>query len=610
MQAERRQDREEEAQAARVAALRRYHALSAHRAEGWAPGPLQVDWSAQPNPFRRFIGAPEAVLPPFQAEDAPPYADLFRPGAVPAAPPGPEALSLLLGLSLGISGWKSEGGARWSLRCNPSSGNLHPVEAYVLAGGVPGLADGLFHYSVETHTLERRCFATFARPGLWVGLTSIAWREAWKYGLRAFRYCQLDLGHAQAALGVAAAALGWTMAPVGGPGARLAGLLGTDRAGDFLGAEPEEPEALFQLQAGTAEPPAWPSLAPQDWRGLATRCSAAPPVPWPEMDAAMAATRDAPPPAEPGGSPTGPRGAMASAPPDSAPTAPLDAMAAASLGAPPSATPGSLPTATPGSRPTAPPGTSSAAPPDPMASTPSGLAPSTPPGATASAAPGAPLPQPHAPPPAPPHALPRLPGPATAAEVILRRRSARRFTSKAPPGAALLLQILRAALPQGGPLAQGFAGPHALRLALAVHKVEGLAPGLYALGGDDAAIRRAFHPDFDWRPVAGADPALGLALLRAGDQRARLRRIACGQGVAAEGAATAIMLADLRDPASYRLAHRQAGAVGQALYLEAAHLGLGATGIGCFLDEPLTDLLLTSGAALRPVYLFGLGVAR
>ena len=67
-------------------------------------------------------------------------------------------------------------------------------------------------------------------------------------------------------LALAAAALGWTMAPVGGPGARLAGLLGTDRAGDFLGAEPEEPEALFQLQAGAPEPPRWPSLAPQDWR--------------------------------------------------------------------------------------------------------------------------------------------------------------------------------------------------------------------------------------------------------------------------------------------------------------------------------------------------------
>ena len=33
-----------------------------------------------------------------------------------------------------------------------------------------------------------------------VALTSIHWREAWKYGERAFRYCQHDLGHAIAAV--------------------------------------------------------------------------------------------------------------------------------------------------------------------------------------------------------------------------------------------------------------------------------------------------------------------------------------------------------------------------------------------------------------------------
>jgi len=32
----------------------------------------------------------------------------------------------------------------------------------------------------------------------YLALTSIPWREAWKYGERAFRYCQHDLGHALA----------------------------------------------------------------------------------------------------------------------------------------------------------------------------------------------------------------------------------------------------------------------------------------------------------------------------------------------------------------------------------------------------------------------------
>ena len=41
-----------------------------------------------------------------------------------------------------------------------------------------------------------------------VALTSIHWREAWKYGERAFRYCQHDLGHAIAAIAIAAASSG------------------------------------------------------------------------------------------------------------------------------------------------------------------------------------------------------------------------------------------------------------------------------------------------------------------------------------------------------------------------------------------------------------------
>ena len=49
------------------------------------------------------------------------------------------------------------------------------------------------------------------RDGFLVALTSIHWREAWKYGERAFRYCQHDVGHAIAALRVAAALFGWTL---------------------------------------------------------------------------------------------------------------------------------------------------------------------------------------------------------------------------------------------------------------------------------------------------------------------------------------------------------------------------------------------------------------
>ena len=38
----------------------------------------------------------------------------------------------ILRYSLGLSAWKQFRASRWSLRVNPSSGNLHPTEAYVV----------------------------------------------------------------------------------------------------------------------------------------------------------------------------------------------------------------------------------------------------------------------------------------------------------------------------------------------------------------------------------------------------------------------------------------------------------------------------------------------
>ena len=51
-----------------------------------------------------------------------------------------------------------------------------------------------------------------------VGLGSVVWREAWKYGERAFRYCQHDVGHAVGSLSYAAACLGWRMEVLAAPG--------------------------------------------------------------------------------------------------------------------------------------------------------------------------------------------------------------------------------------------------------------------------------------------------------------------------------------------------------------------------------------------------------
>ena len=142
-------------------------------------------------------------------------------GTVEPAPLNIRSVSQLFYDSLALSAWKRTGDASWALRVNPSSGNLHPTEGYLICGPVNGLTDIpiVTHYAARRHALKVRAeFSLKAwralsrglpEGAILVGLSSIHWREAWKYGERAFRYCQIDAGHALAAISLAAAGLGW-----------------------------------------------------------------------------------------------------------------------------------------------------------------------------------------------------------------------------------------------------------------------------------------------------------------------------------------------------------------------------------------------------------------
>src|SRR5207302_906652 len=74
-----------------------------------------------------------------------------------------------------------------------------------------------------------RLFGPLGPGAFLVGLSSIHWREAWKYGERAYRYCQHDAGHAVAAVRYAAGCLGWSALLLDG--------LGDDEVSAFLGIE-------------------------------------------------------------------------------------------------------------------------------------------------------------------------------------------------------------------------------------------------------------------------------------------------------------------------------------------------------------------------------------
>ena len=164
------------------------------------------------------LGQPALPVPPvygrdrplrchLPAEDPDPRWDTLFDGTKKApATVTAATIGALFYYSLALSAWKQvtdpsgEVVSRWALRVNPSSGNLHPTEGYLVD------AEGVFHYAPDEHLLEKRgaidpaAWAAFTSGlpagSFLVGLTSIHWREAWKYGERAFRYCQHDVGHA------------------------------------------------------------------------------------------------------------------------------------------------------------------------------------------------------------------------------------------------------------------------------------------------------------------------------------------------------------------------------------------------------------------------------
>lgn len=265
------------------AVVRAYHERTKHHLDRYARSLGYLDWANQPNPFRRYQGAPVVRLPLPGDEPGPSYDALFE-APLPPRPLDAAWVSRLFYCSLALSAWKQirdrQGRVleRWSLRVNPSSGNLHPTEAYLVAGPLPGLsAEGaVWHYAPELHGLEQ--LRTLEKsPGadlVLIGLTSVHWREAWKYGERAFRYSQHDLGHAIGALAIAAASLGWQgRLDESVSTSTLAALLGIDRQ---QGIEAERAGCLLVLtprgRAGdVCFDPAL--LTGSSWRGEPNRLS-------------------------------------------------------------------------------------------------------------------------------------------------------------------------------------------------------------------------------------------------------------------------------------------------------------------------------------------------
>ena len=175
---------------------------------------------------------------------------------------------------------------------------------------------------------------------------------------------------------------------------------------------------------------------------------------------------------------------------------------------------------------------------------------------------------------------------------ILHRRSTRRFRRAAMPLAALARVLAAAYAPERVGLgAQPALDRTLLMTFVAVLSVDGLATGVYYYAPASHELR----------------------LLRADCARDAVRFLCLGQDLGGDAAAVVFHTADLAQAVArqgdraYRYLHLDAGMLGERLDLAALAEGLGASGIGGFFDDQVTELLGIP-AEQAVVYITTLGV--
>ena len=536
-----------------------YHVRTKHHFHKYARSLGFLDWANQPNPFRRFEGARILRLPLLandEEPESPSYDAMYHRGAVPSQPLTTGTLSRFFELTLGLSAWKKAGDSEWALRNNPSSGNLHPTEGYVLLPPVDGLdvTPGLYHYASKEHGLELRAdfapdlisrlLAPFPPGAFLFGLTSVHWREAWKYGERAFRYCNHDVGHAIGSARLAAATLGWNMALLDGVDQNAAAMLvGTHRLEDFRDVEPEHPDCLAVIWPGrdvkrdAQDLPLFldqalvKDMASGPWYGKANELSREHGVHWDVIDEVAEASWKTN---------------------EEKPSVLLHTNAA-------------------------------------------------------------PLPD--------PAQVSRTTS--DAATIIRQRRSAVSFDAKTRISTATFFQMLQRVTPRADQPQLDRPIPWdvlpwdpAIHLMLFVHRVEGLPPGLYVLVRDPKKLpllQQSMNPELEWTSAPGCPHDLPLYWLFQGDAQRLAAQVSCYQGIAGDSAFSLGMLAEfegrLRQGGAwwYPRLFWEAGLVGQVLYLEAEAAGIRGTGIGCFFDDPVHEIVGIKDLSVQSLYHFTIG---
>jgi SagB-type dehydrogenase family enzyme len=264
----------------RADAIRRFLSATDHapdRLDGQYEGTLNP--TLRPRPDKRYPALAPLPLPivaelpssPVSALTA--IADAGEGGTTPVSTLDVDAAARIAFFTNGITKSVRRGGQTMAFRAAPTTGALYHIELYLVTGDLPGLPAAVYHYGAHDHALRQLRAGDFRQvvveatghepataqaPAILV-VTSVFWRNAWKYAARAYRHTYWDAGTMLPnTLAVAAAAGIPARLVLSFADAAICGLLGLDL-------DREGVVALVALGAGEP-PPAAPPVSPLDLR--------------------------------------------------------------------------------------------------------------------------------------------------------------------------------------------------------------------------------------------------------------------------------------------------------------------------------------------------------
>ena len=191
----------------------KYHEETKHSELSIRSSAHYLDWDNKPNAFKFYSKIPSMALPvDFPTPDQNVVTMIEKDQVTRSVNTNKDLdirlLSSLLFFSSGITRQIKFPHGKYLMRAAPATGALYPIEVYVLSTEINGLRAGIYHFCPGQFTLTnlrkgdyRLLLAEAAGDSdqiknspFTIILTSIAWRNAWKYQARSYRHWFWDSG--------------------------------------------------------------------------------------------------------------------------------------------------------------------------------------------------------------------------------------------------------------------------------------------------------------------------------------------------------------------------------------------------------------------------------